>query len=105
MPGFPNLFMLYGPGTNAGELVLTLECAVKRMIRERVVAIEVKPRFEEMWYRWLQSKVERTSWATTNNYFKSPTGEVVTHWPYSNLHYRLFTKVLGRMSETTRRRQ
>jgi hypothetical protein len=40
----------------------------------------------------------------TNNYFKAPTGKVVTQFPYSNLVYRLMTKALGRISETTRRR-
>ena len=111
VPGYPNFFMLYGPGTNAGELVMTLESqaeyaarAVKRMIRERLSAIEVRPIFEAAWYRWLQSRMEGTSWATTNNYFKSPTGKVVTQWPYGNVHYRVFTKLLGRVSETTRQR-
>ncbi len=111
VPGYPNFFMLYGPGTNAGELVMTLESqaeyavrAVKRMIRERVSAIEVKPLFEATWYRWLQSRMEGTSWAMTNNYFKSPTGKVVTQWPYGNVHYRVFTKLLGRVSEATRSR-
>ena len=62
VPGFPNFFMLYGPGTNGGEIVTMLESqaeyavrAVKRMRRERVTAIEVKPSFEASWYRWLQS--------------------------------------------------
>jgi hypothetical protein len=40
----------------------------------------------------------------TNNYFKSPTGKIVTQWPYSNMEYRALTKVLGRVSETTRTR-
>ena len=112
MPGFPNFFMLYGPGTNGGEIVIMLESqaeyavrAVKRMIRERVTAVEVKPSFEARWYRWLQSTMEGTSWTMSNNYFKSPTGKVVTQWPYGNLPYRLLTKVLGRVSETTRRRR
>jgi cation diffusion facilitator CzcD-associated flavoprotein CzcO len=111
VPAFPNFFMLYGPGTNAGELVLTLESqaeyaarSIKRMIRERVTAVEVKPAFEARWYRWLQSRMEGTSWTMTHNYFKSPTGRVVTQWPYGNMHYRVLTKLLGRVSETTRRR-
>jgi flavin-dependent dehydrogenase len=78
--------------------------AVRRMIRERVTAIDVKPRFEATWNRWLQSKMKGTSWAVTNNYFKSPSGKVVTQWPSGNLHYRALTKILGRVSETTRRR-
>ncbi len=95
VPGFPNFFMLYGPGTNGGELVVMLESqaeyavrAMRRMIRERVTAVEVKPSFEARWYRWLQSRMEGTSWTMTNNYFKSPTGKIVTQWPYSNLEYR-----------------
>ena len=111
VPGFPNFFMLYGPGTNGGEIVIMLESqaeyavrAVKRMMRERVTAVEVKPRFAAGWHRWLQSTMEGTSWTMTRNYFASPTGKIVTQWPYGNLLYRLLTKVLGRVSERTRRR-
>ena len=74
--------MLYGPGTNGGEIVIMLESqaeyavrAMKRMIRERVTAVEVKPRFEARWYRWLQARMEGTSWTMSNNYFTSPTGQ------------------------------
>ena len=109
VPEFPNFFMLYGPGTNGGEIVIMLESqaeyavrAVKRMIRERVTAVEVKPSFEACWYRWLQSRMQRTSWTMTSNYFTSPTGKIVTQWPYGNLSYRVLTKLLGPVSETTR---
>ncbi len=101
--------MLYGPGTNGGELVMTLESqaeyairAIKRMRRERVSAVEVKPLYEAVWYAWLQSKMEGTSWTMSNNYFKSATGKIVTQWPSGNLVYRFLTKALGRISETTR---
>jgi len=109
VPGFPNFFMLYGPGTNGGEIVIMLESqaeyavrAIKRMVRERVTAVEVKPAFEARWNRWLQSRMAGTSWTMSNNYFKAPTGKVVTQWPYGNMLYRALTKVLGRVSETTR---
>ena len=111
VPGFPNFFMLYGPGTNGGELVMTLESqaeyavrAIKRMVRERVTAVEVRPGFEGRWFRWLQSRMEGTSWTMSDNYFRSRTGRVVTQWPYGNLQYRVLTKALGRVSEVTRRR-
>ena len=112
MPGFPNFFILYGPGTNGGELVSMLEAqaeyavrAVKRMRRRRVSAIEVRPTFEDLWFVWLQSKMEGTSWTLTTNYFRSPTGRIVTQWPSGNLVYRVLTKVLGGVSETTRCRE
>jgi cation diffusion facilitator CzcD-associated flavoprotein CzcO len=111
VPGYPNFFMLYGPGTNGGELVLTLESqaeyavrAVKRMINQRNTAIDVRPRFEVAWNRWLDSKIEGTSWTMTNNYFRAPSGKVVTQWPYGNELYRWLTKALGRISEISSRR-
>ncbi len=111
VPGFPNFFMLYGPGTNGGDIVSMLEAqasyavrAIKRMTRERITAVEVKPGFEARWYRWLQSKMVGTSWTMTSNYFKSPTGKIVTQWPYGNVMYTVLTKLLGRISETTSRR-
>ncbi|HEY6429112.1 MAG TPA: hypothetical protein VIX84_17970, partial [Acidimicrobiales bacterium] len=111
VPGFPNFFILYGPGTNGGEIVTMLEGqaayvvrAIKRMMRARVSAIEVKPPFEARWFRWLQQRMDGTSWTMSRNYFTSPTGTVVTQWPYGNTLYRLLTKTLGPASETTRRR-
>jgi cation diffusion facilitator CzcD-associated flavoprotein CzcO len=111
VPEFPNFFILYGPGTNGGEIVTMLESqseyavrVMKRMRRERVTAVEVKPEFVARWDRWLQSKMEGTSWTMSNNYFKAPTGKIVTQWPYGCTVYRLATKVLGRVTETTRQR-
>jgi cation diffusion facilitator CzcD-associated flavoprotein CzcO len=109
VPGYPNFFIVYGPGTNGGEIVSMLEAqveyavrAVKRMRRERVTAIEVRPSFEARWTRWLQSKMRGTSWTVSHNYFTSETGKVVTQWPYGNWVYVLLTRLLGRVSETSR---
>jgi cation diffusion facilitator CzcD-associated flavoprotein CzcO len=108
VPGFPNFFMLYGPGTNGGEIVTMLEAqakyavrGVKRLRRGNVTAVDVRPTFEAQWYRWLQSKMEGTSWTMSNNYFTSPTGKVVTQWPYGNWIYAVLTRALGRVSEKT----
>jgi len=110
--GFPNFFMLYGPGTNGGDIVSMLEAqsdyavrALKRMRRERVTAIEVKPRYEQRWYAWLQSTMTGTSWTMSNNYFTTASGKVVTQWPYGNSIYAVLTKLLGRVSETASRRK
>ncbi len=112
VPDFPNFFMLYGPGTNGGELVSMLEAqaeyavrAAKVMTRRRVSAVEVRPVFEALWFVWLQSRMEGTSWTMTTNYFRSSTGKIVTQWPSGNVVYRLLTKVLGTVSEATRRRE
>jgi cation diffusion facilitator CzcD-associated flavoprotein CzcO len=111
VPEFPNFFLLYGPGTNGGEIVTMLESqsefavrAVKRMRRERVTAVEVRPVFDRWWNRWLQAKMRGTSWTMSNNYFKAETGKIVTQWPSGCTVYRALTKIFGRVSETTRRR-
>jgi cation diffusion facilitator CzcD-associated flavoprotein CzcO len=111
VPEFPNFFILYGPGTNGGEIVTMLESqsefavrAIQRMRRERVTAIEVRPIFDREWNRWLQHKMRGTSWTMSRNYFTAASGAVVTQWPYGNLQYRALTKLLGRVSEQTTRR-
>jgi cation diffusion facilitator CzcD-associated flavoprotein CzcO len=111
VPGFPNFFMLYGPGTNGGEIVWMLERqaeyalrVVRRMARTGATAVEVKRRWADRYDRWLQSTVQDTAWTVSNNYFKSETGRVVTQWPYSPLVYWALTKSLGRWSEKSRTR-
>jgi cation diffusion facilitator CzcD-associated flavoprotein CzcO len=111
VPTFPNFYMLYGPGTNGGEIALNLRNqaayarrAVKRMIREGVTAIEVKRSWADPYHAWLQSKMDDTAWAVSNNYFTTNAGKVVTQWPYSALDYGALLKTLGPLSETARRR-
>ena len=48
--------------------------------------------------------MEGTSWTMSNNYFTTASGKVVTQWPYGALFYGVLSKLLGRASETTRRR-
>ena len=110
VPRFPNLFIMYGPGTNGGEIVWMLERqaeyalrVIRRMTRTGITAVEVKRRWADAYDRWLQWTVRDTAWTMSNNYFKTGSGKIVTQWPYSPLVYSAMTKSLGRWSETTRR--
>jgi len=109
VPGFPNFYMLYGPNTNGGEIVSHLERqaefmvrALRRMVVSGVTAIEVRRRPYELFNRWLQRSMTKTAWVVSNNYYKAPSGRVVTQWPYGTLLYGALTKLLGRVSESTR---
>jgi cation diffusion facilitator CzcD-associated flavoprotein CzcO len=111
VPTFPNFFILYGPGTNGGEIVTMLERqseyavrAMKRMMREKVTAVEVRRSWADRYHQWLMGKMEGTSWQMCNNYFTVANGRVVTQWPYGPTMYGWMTKVMGRPSEQTRRR-
>jgi cation diffusion facilitator CzcD-associated flavoprotein CzcO len=110
VPGFPNFFMLYGPNTNGGEIIFHLEHqsrfavrAMKRMIRTGTSAVEVRPRVYERYNRWIQKKMGGTAWVVSNNYYKAPTGKIVTQWPYGALFYGFLTNVSGRISLRARR--
>jgi hypothetical protein len=111
VPGFPNFFMVYGPGTNGGEIVSNMLAqaryatrVVKRMQRQGVTAVEVKRSWADMYHAWLQSTMDSTAFVESNNYFKVESGKVVTQWPYSATVYRLMLRVLGPWSEKIRRR-
>jgi cation diffusion facilitator CzcD-associated flavoprotein CzcO len=112
VPNFPNFYIMYGPGTNGGEIVSILlrqaehiVRTVKRMAREGVPALEVRPAWVAVYDAWLQSQMTWTSWAVSDNYYKASTGKIVTQWPFSPGIYGLLVRVLGRPSQTGRRRQ
>ncbi len=93
--GFPNFFMLYGPNTNQGgnSIVYILEAgarlvasAVSRLAR-RGGYLEVRPDVERRYNERLSADLERSVWTQCDSYFRSPSGRIVTQWPYSELEY------------------
>ena len=112
VPNFPNFFILYGPGTNGGEIVTSLLAqsshalrAIRRMLREGTTAVEVKPFWAVVWHAWLQDGMRGTAWTTSRNYFKNAAGKIVTQWPYGAQTYRVMSRLLSRPSESTRARR
>jgi cation diffusion facilitator CzcD-associated flavoprotein CzcO len=109
VPNFPNLFILYGPGTNGGEIVSLLlrqsEHAVRsirRLLREQTTAVEVDPLWADLYHTWLQGMMRGKSWTMSRNYFTTESGKVVTQWPFGAMPYRLMSRILSRPSENTR---
>lgn len=93
--GFPNFFMLYGPNTNQGgnSIVYILEAgarlvasAVSRIAR-RGGHLDVRPEAEQRYNDRLSADLERSIWTRCDSYFRSPSGRVVTQWPYTELEY------------------
>jgi cation diffusion facilitator CzcD-associated flavoprotein CzcO len=93
--GFPNFFMLYGPNTNQGgnSIVYILEAgarlvasAVSRLAR-RGGYLDVRPEAEKRYNELLSADLERTIWTQCDSYFRSPSGRIVTQWPYTELEY------------------
>ncbi|CQD03278.1 monoooxygenase [Mycobacterium lentiflavum] len=93
--GFPNFFMLYGPNTNQGgnSIVYILEAgarlvasAITRLAR-RGGYLDVRPEAEKRYNDLLSADLERTIWTQCDSYFRSPSGRIVTQWPYTEWEY------------------
>jgi cation diffusion facilitator CzcD-associated flavoprotein CzcO len=93
--GFPNFFMLYGPNTNQGgnSIVYILEAGTRlvasaaRRVARRGGYLDVRPEAEKRFNDELSADLERTIWTQCDSYFRSPTGRIVTQWPYTELEY------------------
>ena len=91
-PGFPNLFMIYGPNMNNGSLIEMLEAQadyivrqVERLDREGLAWMDVKPEAQAQWNEEVQQAIARVPvWVEeVNGYYRAPSGRVVTQWPFS----------------------
>jgi cation diffusion facilitator CzcD-associated flavoprotein CzcO len=99
--GFPNLFMLYGPNTNNGSIIYQIECQVDyalrhiaRLDREHLAWIDVRPEIMAAYNSALQADLNRVAvWAgLANDYYRTESGRIVTHWPHTMDRYRDMTR-------------
>ncbi len=98
--GFPNLFMLYGPNTNAGSIMFMIEGQVDYFIRsllhmeqEGLAWIDVRPDVMHSYNQQLQRDIENVEvWqGGCSSYYRVPSGRIVTQWPHSMDRYRELT--------------
>ena len=90
--GFPNLFMLYGPNTNADSIITMIEYQadhvlrqIQRIAREGLAWIDVKPAAMAAYNAEIQRKLAALElWQTGGSgYYRAPSGRIVTQWPGS----------------------
>jgi cation diffusion facilitator CzcD-associated flavoprotein CzcO len=95
--GFPNLFMLYGPNNNAGSLIQMAEYEVDYVLEllEQMNAadadwIDVRREDMDAYNAELQAAIAGVDvWhAGCGHYYESPSGKIVTQYPFSMFHYR-----------------
>ena len=113
--GFPNLFMLYGPNTNNGSIITMIEYQVehvvahlRRMRDEGLAWVDVRPEPMARFNEEVQEAIAGVPvWnAGCNGYYRTPSGRIVTQWPFSMNEFRARTAVVdpdafesGRRSE------
>ena len=95
--GFPNLFMLYGPNNNAGSLIEMAEYEVGYVVdllslmdADGVDWIDVRQDAMDAYNDELQAAIAGVEvWhAGCGHYYESPSGRIVTQYPWSMFHYR-----------------
>ena len=103
VPGYPNLFTLYGPNTNGVTSIVYILEAQAEFVRRTldamaaagVQAIDVKRDIHDAYNAEIQRAMEGTVWlANCNNYYRHPNGKVVTQFPYSGTR---FVEMLARV--------
>ena len=98
VPGFPNLFLLYGPNTNGGtgSVIYTIEAAMGHVIaaldelaRADARTIELRPETLEAYDRELREALAGTVWHTgCTSWYLDENGNDPSQWPWLWSTYR-----------------
>jgi cation diffusion facilitator CzcD-associated flavoprotein CzcO len=103
VPGFPNLFVTYGPNTNlgGGSIIYMLEAqarhmrqVVDRLEAGRYDSVQVTAATEQAYDRELTEKLERSVWASCENWYRHPSGRITSNWPGATLPFARRTRTL-----------
>ncbi|MFI7602360.1 flavin-containing monooxygenase [Actinoplanes sp. NPDC049681] len=96
VPGFPNMFLVYGPNTNTGNTsVILFHEAQARYIVQAVSRIargngplDVRPDVAAAYDEELQARLAGSVWTACRSWYRTASGRVVTNWPGNAREYR-----------------
>jgi cation diffusion facilitator CzcD-associated flavoprotein CzcO len=100
VPGFPNLFLLYGPNTNlgSGSIVRMLESQISyvrqglRLLEDGVRTLTVRPDVAARFDAEMQGRLAGTVWTGCRNWYRTASGRIVNNWPGTMREYRKRTR-------------
>jgi 4-hydroxyacetophenone monooxygenase len=99
VPGFPNLFCLYGPNTNIvinGSIIYFSECGVRYIlgcVREILAgghrALDVRKDVHDAFNEQVDAgnRLMAWGWSDVNSWYKNEHGHVAQNWPFTLLEY------------------
>ncbi|HET9610992.1 MAG TPA: NAD(P)/FAD-dependent oxidoreductase [Acidimicrobiales bacterium] len=99
IPGFPNLFCLYGPNTNIvinGSIIYFSECGVRyilgligMLLAGGHRAVDVRPDVHDEFNHAVDAENRRMAWGASdvNTWYKNASGRVSQNWPFTLLEY------------------
>ncbi|HEY1879653.1 MAG TPA: NAD(P)/FAD-dependent oxidoreductase [Caulobacteraceae bacterium] len=98
-PGFPNLFMIYGPNTNIvvnGSIIFFSECSVRYIVgclkllaEEEADTIEVRREVHDAFNVKVDKANALMAWGApqVTSWYKNATGRVSQNWPFPLVDY------------------
>ena len=98
-PGFPNLFMMYGPNTGVsahGNLVFYFECQVTHILEAihqvlnhsaKTITVKQEPVVELMSQVREQNRLRAWGWSAVSSWYSNPDGSSPIMWPLSTYSY------------------
>jgi 4-hydroxyacetophenone monooxygenase len=105
VPGFPNFFVMYGPGTNlaaSGSLIFHGECqaryimgCLRVLLEQGAASMEVNPEASASYAHELKHMLARTIWshpAVKNSWYRNSQGKVTVLSPWKLLDYWRWTR-------------
>jgi 4-hydroxyacetophenone monooxygenase len=99
VPGFPNLFLLYGPNTNlahGGSIIFHAECQVRyivsligQMVEEQVSSVEVRPEVHDAYNQRVDAAHQQMVWTHpgVDTWYRNSAGRVVSNSPWRLVDY------------------
>jgi len=90
VPGFPNMFVMYGPNTNTsgGSIIVYLEAqagyirqALEQLRNRAAGALEVRAEVEAASDRALQARFRGTAWTQCDSWYRDENRRIVANWP------------------------
>jgi len=105
VPGFPNLFCIYGPNTNIvvnGSIVFFSECEVRYilgclalMMKHDARYIDVKEDVHDAYNRWIEEGNAKMAWGQSgvNTWYKNSKGKITQNWPGTLIEFWQQTRV------------
>ncbi|WP_033341035.1 flavin-containing monooxygenase [Catenuloplanes japonicus] len=95
VPGFPNMFLIYGPNTNTGttSVILFQEAQARyivqavRLLATGAAPLAVSPTRAAAHDAEMQHRLSTSIWTACHNWYTTPTGRIATNWPGSATEY------------------
>jgi 4-hydroxyacetophenone monooxygenase len=103
VPGFPNLFCMYGPNTNpvVGSVIFVLECqvdyivrAIAAMLERGISTLECRRDVHDAYNQSVDAEHEHLVWRhpRVHSYYNNDAGRVTTNMPWKLLDYWRMTR-------------